>query len=717
MRHLHSLRARSLRLTASAALTLAGALTACGGGGAGGAFAPAFPDSSAARVTALSARLDGAPAREERSVIVGTTPGPAAKLFAWDFTTRALLWSVPTATRSLPVVAGSVVLTDEGGRVIGRALDTGAEVYSTETDALHLVGGDGEGALSAFTLSTGGGEGASSRIVLLEDGDERWSRAAFQAVGVPAVRAGLVLVPWAHQNVSVFDASTGEEADRLRVTDDVIGHAFIAQNRVYVAQAGAFRLTPSLAAGSKASAAYLAHHPARELPGHPAFLRDAYSPPPAPDNATLRVRLVWRPTGDGETVSLQDDTLYLLFYKLVFALSPDASSVRWVAERSTDLAGASVEAGGLLVVDADGTVALLSAADGRPVYTAQLGVRPNAAVSSGDPTLAGEPTGAALPLRDQLLSAAENTDARLAPARVLAVQLLAALPEPEVTTNLVAICGGGRVPRLVQRAACDAIGTRTVGGEQVLHELERHASFLTGTTAPPTASLARAAVHLEERRAVPALLAHLRDPQTPVEELAGIVDALRLLGDRSAAEPLEDFLRLYHAEEPDDALGAALGNAADALAALLGPVAGDTLREIADDTLGMPMVRGRAQAALDALAASGDAAQAADRAGQDAQQVHAGARPAGADARPAALTVRDLEAALGDVRPQLLACLSADPAHPRSARLIVVSDGNGAITQVSSSAAEACVAPIVRARHLPAVRGDTRQQLTYTLRL
>ena len=120
-------------------------------------------------------------------------------------------------------------------------------------------------------------------------------------------------------------------------------------------------------------------------------MRDAYAPPPTPESAAARVRLVWRPTGAGETVSLQDDTLYLLFYKLVFALSPDAATVRWVAQRSSDIAGASVEAGGLLVTDRDGTVALLGAADGRPVFQAQLGVRPSVAVISGDPTLTGAP--------------------------------------------------------------------------------------------------------------------------------------------------------------------------------------------------------------------------------------------------------------------------------------------------------------------------------------
>ncbi len=709
---------RVLLALALATLPVAGTFAAgCGGGAAVGAFAPTFADSDTARVAALSARLAAAAPRETSAVVVGTTDGPARTLFAWDFAAGRVLWTVPTATRGVPIVAGRLVLTDEDGRVVARALRDGTEVYATETEALHLVGGDGEGALTAFTLSTGGGEGATSRIVLLEDGAERWSRPAFHAVGAPAVHAGLVLVPWAHQNVSVFDASTGGESDRLRVTDDVVGRALVSGGQVYIAQAGAFRVTPSLATGSKARAAYYAHRLARPLPGQPPFLADAYAPPPAPDSAAARVRLAWAPAGEGETVSLADETLYLLFYKLVFALTPDASGVRWVAQRGADLAGASVVPGGLLVADRDGTVDLLGAADGRSVFRARLGVQPTVAVFSGAAPVAGAPLGEAMPLRDQLLAAAENTDTRLSPARVLAVQLLGALPEPEVTTNLVAICGGGRVPPVVQRAACDALGERTAGGDQVLAALERRASFLEGTTAPPAGALARAAVRMQERRAVPQLVAHLRDPQTPAEQLVGIVDALRQLGDRSAAEPLEEFLRLYHADEPSPALGAALGAAADALVALVGPVAAETLREVADDPLGMPAARGRAQQALDALAAQQAAAEGADAAARDGGTPGpTGSAASGTDARPLHLGAADVERAIAVVRRELVTCLRADPARPRSARVIVVADGDGTITQVTASAAEACIAPLVRAQRLPAVRQGERQQVTYTLR-
>ena len=47
-------------------------------------------------------------------------------------------------------------------------------------------------------------------------------------------------------------------------------------------------------------------------------MRDGYEPAPPPDNARHRLRLAWAPAGEGETVA-QDNTVYLVFYRMVFA--------------------------------------------------------------------------------------------------------------------------------------------------------------------------------------------------------------------------------------------------------------------------------------------------------------------------------------------------------------------------------------------------------------
>jgi hypothetical protein len=656
-------------------------------------------------------------------VVVGVTP-PPAHLFVWDAATGRLLWKVPSTPRSAPVVAGDIVLVDEGGRIVGRALDSGRTVYETASEQLHLVGGDGEGTLSVFVLSTGGGVGARSRMVLLDGGRERWVRSAEHAVGVPAIRAGLVLLPWGAQNVSVLDAGTGEEVDRLRIADDVVGHAIVHGRDVYVGQAGLFRVTPSLATRSKTRAAYLAGQPQRALPGSPRFFRDAYSPPPTPDGAAAHVRLDWAPAGSGESVSLVDDTLYFSFYELLFALTPDGARARWVVETTTDVAGVKVSPGRVVVVEESGRLTALSAEDGRVQGVAELGVPVDWATLHGDVGASARlGTGAAAPrppLRDQLLAAAENADHRLVPARVLAVELLAALDEPEATTHLIAICDGGRVPAPVQTAACQALARRTVGGDQVVAALERRASFLRGRNPPAVGALARAAARLGERRAVALLAGHLLDPYTRTTDLAPVAEALGALGDRAAEDPLERFVLLYHAEAPDPALAEALGAAMQALVTLVGPAAADTLTTVIDDPFTMPAVRERAEAVRARLAAAASGpAEASGRASSDESQDQAsGAEGENGttDTRPRELTAQHLEAALRAVRPQLTRCLAESPRRPMSVRIVVVADAAGTIGQVNADHAAECIAPVVRALRLPATRGGARQQVTYTFR-
>src|SRR5690606_24625653 len=112
--------------------------------------------------------------------------------------------------------------------VVARDLRTGAERFRTDDEAMHLIGADGEGNLGAIVLSTGGGVGAHSRLLVTRAGDIDWDAEVDYALGKPAVRAGMVFLPWSNQNVSVVDAGSGRELARLRVADEVVAEAFSA---------------------------------------------------------------------------------------------------------------------------------------------------------------------------------------------------------------------------------------------------------------------------------------------------------------------------------------------------------------------------------------------------------------------------------------------------------------------------------------------------------
>lgn len=703
-------------LIAGALLVSAGG---CGGASAG-AFSETFPDADEGGIRALATRLEGAPPRDEPGVLVGVVArGSEKSLFVWDVAQARIRWSVAAEPESPPFIAGDSIVTTEGDDVVVRDLANGAVRTRVPDEQMHLVGADGEGGRLAFVLSTGGGTSARTHIVLVENGGVRWIRSADHAVGAPAVHAGLVLVPWARQNLSVLDALTGDELWRARVTDDVIGHAFVDGRSAYVGQAGVFRITPSLASGTKTRAAYLTL-PTADLPGRPGFMTDAYLPPATVTSATVHVRLVFRPAGDGDSVTLVDGVAYLVFYKQIFALEPRPAPetgyrTRWVRELPADIVAAQLVPGGILLADEAGGLRGLDAHDGREAFHAELGVTPEAATFGGTTWPAVSGTGdAAPPLRDQLLAAADSTDARLVPARLFAVQQLATLADPEVTANLVALCESSRAPAAVKTIACRAVSEHANGRGAILAALERHASFLRGTTAPPVGALASAAARVGERGAVPLLLAQLRDPATAETDLAPLALALRDLGDHSAAQPLESFIQLYHAELTSETGIAAIAAAMDALVRLEAASATDLLTAVKDDPLAPASTRGHAADALDAIAHANDEAHARDVANEptpDAQTP-----PVGADTRPAALTAQHLERALLPVRAQLTQCMLADARHPMSVRLVVIADGNGHISAIHATDAQECIAAVVQPLTLPATHGRDHQQLTYTVR-
>ena len=687
--------------------------SACGGGASSGLFAPTFPDNRPEDLDQVMSRLRSIDPEQEAPVVVGVADG---KLFAWDLVAKAPLWERPVSARTAPHVAGRTVVIQEDTGVVARDLRTGAEHFRLDDESLHLIGAGGEGDLAAIVLSTGGGVGAHSRLVVAREGSVDWDAEVDYALGIPAVRAGMVFVPWGSQNVSVLDAESGAELARLRVADEVLAEAFAAGTDVYAGQSGVFRITPSIASGTRERAAHFTPGQ-RELPGRPSFLVNAYSPPPAPGSAVHKIRLEWFPGGSGETLAPADENLYLVFYKLVFALSPDASTVRWVYEHPRDIVGATAQPGGLWIGCQGGGVSFLDAETGLPIRVGRTGTQPSVMEfrpSGHRPT--GTPEGEALPLRDQLLAAAQNTDARLVPAQALAVEYLATMDDPEVTTNLIALCQSSDAPAGVRSAACGKLAERRVGGDQILAALERHAAYLEGTTTPPVGALARAAVAMEERRAVPMLIAHLRDPATATADLGALLAALGALGDRGAAAPIRDFLRLYHAEAADDELAAGLNAGLEALVSLQGPVARETLEEIGNDPLTMAPVRAKARALVTALDQQPEQAEEAEAA-DDTEETAAESSEPGEEL-PERINAAIVREVLSPVDRELRQCLAQAEGRPRSARLIIRLTGEGAIEQLSVTPAAVveCVEPLVRAQTFPANRRRSAQQVVYTLR-
>jgi hypothetical protein len=285
-----------------------------------------------------------------------------------------------------------------------------------------------------------------------------------------------------------------------------------------------------------------------------------------------------------------------------------------------------------------------------------------------------------------------------------------------VTASLITLCEDPSLPAQLRAAACEALAARETGIEHVLRALERHASYLQGTSAPPVGALARAAVGAGERGAVPLLIAHLRDPQTSAADVAMLADALRTLGDASAREPLDDFIRLYHAEAPADDLARALAAAIAAYVALAGPTSQETLRWVIEDPMSMPAARAAAQQALTALEAGPTAA--APQAESAEEPASGGAETSAPAELPARLTGPMVADVLRPIADELSACLVQPGRVHAQARVVLAIEPDGSLQTVSITPPEvqACLEPLVRSRTFPASRARSRQTITHVVR-
>ncbi|MET0384941.1 MAG: PQQ-binding-like beta-propeller repeat protein [Polyangiales bacterium] len=705
---------------ASALLSLTFQLVGCAS--APDAFAVRYPDNLEPEVSEMIARAQKGAGRDIPAIAAGVTT--SGNVFAYDLGAKRVAWQVPGKTRFAPLLAGQSVVIQEGTRIVGLDIKTGAARFQFDAGEMHLVGADGAGDRSVLTLTSGQGTYAKSRVVFMQAGVRRWTHDLNTPVGVPALTGDTVLVPWSNQYLSGLDAANGDEYARLRLRKGVVSHAFVSNGHVFVgSQNGIALLSKELLVGALTNAPHY-DPPQEELPGRPAFLRDAYStaPLPTPDSAHSRVRLSWQSDlTAARQISMAGDSVYLIFYRFVFALDPRSLELRWAHTHDVDLVGARAETDGIVIADSQGALTYLAATSGAPLWREQNGP-PSVSLEfpSDQRAIGGANTSSVVnvDLRKQLAAAALDPDARLVPMRLLAVKLLAKLPDPAATADLLTLCEDERTTVGIRKAACNALRERSVGNEHVLRALQRHGSYLAATSAPPVGALAKAATTQKEARAAPLLIAHLRDPNTPTQGLSELVQALGELGDQAAVPALTQFFLLYHADPVDEHLARALTHVPDALVRLQGAAAHDVLQRVADDPLGAETARNAAQKALgklEELAKTGTLPEpdpsAADPAADEAAAAPKEKRP------PDHITVDIIKQVLLPVHDPLQACIrEAKPDVFQARAVLVIEDGQVLMVSVLPEQLQSCIEPLIRSQQFPLTHLSQRDRITYVIK-
>lgn len=677
-------------------------------------FQPRFQAPSAPTQPVVLSELLKPHARSERPVLVGLTTDPM-RLFAWDLQQNELLWEREVQAKSAPLVAADAVVLQEQNGVVVRDLNRGDERVRID-DGGVLVGADGERDTLVLTLAYDD-KLYPGAVIALDRDSVRWKQRLNLPVGVAAISGDYVSVPWATQRLSILRASDGLELSRQVFKQDVLGHVLVDRGTLYVGQLGLMPLTRELF--EQPDHKHAPYTPAkRSLPAQPDWLRDGYKPVPDPDNAQHRLQLTWRiALGQGGAPRSEDDELLLRFYRVLFGLEASSDGVRWVRSFDHDLVAAAVQPGSITLVDSEGVVRVLDPqgntyarnALGRPVRAATL--RLGAWLPPVKPQFAGEPPLEPVQgtLNQQLMAAATLPDDRLGAARAYATTLLARSDDPEVTAQLIDLCGEHKNPELVRAAACNELAARTRGENAVLSALRVRASFLEGTEAPPVGPLAQAAAKMRLEQAGPLLVTHIEDPNTSLRDLVAVFAAVQTLQERSAAASVERFVRLHHAEPEGSDLLPALNAALQTMATLRLPAQRATLQDVAGDALTPKATRDAAQAALSALDAPppSDTPARAEKPARASDDVQT-------DPRPYALGPDVVRKALAPVRDKLARCLAADAGHPHVGRANLVVDGDGRVEGVFVLPAtlQACAEPLLRATKFPSTRLG-RQHITH----
>ncbi len=527
------------------------------------AFDSRFPDNSPERTAAVVASLPppSSPVVPDnalgRPLIAAVSYGKDPGLIVHDIGSGATLWRRALRAERRPQLLGDLLVTATGRELMAFALATGEPAWRAPVQGEVYLGAARWRQIVVYACGdVAFGSGRSrSRVTALDaqTGRRLWQHTVDGRVGKPEAAGAMFFVPWDLQNLTVLDARTGREVARLRATDDVIKWVKAGAGGVFFGHDTIYRLGERGYGGTDEGVPRLLPR-LPEMPWLSSLRESAYTFKPAKRSAEGRIGLLFEPLAHGDaSIRVSDDRFYLLFFRYVFAFDADGKLIWSRLLDSEAIAGQPVT-GGLLAVMESGQTELLAASDGRtlvrrslpePLASAEIDVEGVAADRRGH---GRRREAAAARLRNELVRIALDPDNRLLAARVFAVEQLAGLVDPGVTRDLLDIYEQDPLPKPLKEAVAAALSGRSSGTEHMLDALGRHHDFLLGTRAPPLTVLVPALVGAGEKRAVPLLVAHLFEPETPLEVLPDLVSAIDVLGDDMVAAPLFDFLSRYRAD-------------------------------------------------------------------------------------------------------------------------------------------------------------------------
>lgn len=550
------------------------------------AFSSRFQDNQVDAVRAVSAKITAGPAGSTSlgyPVIAAIKQGGSKAIVLFNANTGAKVWEVNAAPSTAPEFAGDLVLSEEGDVVVARDLATGAVRWNVplrDTDFLGAARVDGV-VLVSSSFGLTGGSARLGRVVGVDakNGNILWTHEATGLFGRPAAAGGLFFVPWNQQSIAVINPQDGVETARVRSTDDVIRWVQATPEGLFYGAKGLYQWTPKSASGTKLGSSYL-ETPLENVPGDPLLTVDGFAIRPPGRTARDKIRFAFNPQpGEGERVQVDRDTIFLAYYRFIVAIDAQRHTVRWarttgpteedearVAQSATDSAEAyrrlqasfsafdveslTVTDDAVVAISGDGTIRTYSPESGAQIGSANLGM-PIGAITTdlrGLTVAASGSAASAKPIREQLVELIRDPDNRLVPMRSYLIKLLAAIDEPDVTRDLLDLYRQKSIPGMLRQEIATSLKERRSGANFLLDALtgeQAHFNFLENREAPPLDVIAPTLAHMGAREAVPVLMQHLLDHETPAPYLPAILHAVQELADATVLPQIKSFIDRY----------------------------------------------------------------------------------------------------------------------------------------------------------------------------
>jgi outer membrane protein assembly factor BamB len=570
------------------ALLLAAALAGC----ATSAYQRAGSSDDVASALSKSRDVPNRPANAAGRPLAFLALGGAkgARLAAYDLAESRLLWTQPADLKGRIEVGADVVIYGAGDGVVARDISTGAERWrQAVAKDERLLGYAIDGKTAYLVVQEGGAHlhsgKASVRAFDAERGVARWRHPLSSGnAGAPVARGGLVAVPVQSQYVTILDGASGEQLAQVLSSEEAATYVRALPEGYFFGSAGVFRLEPATAAGSRKSTGYAR----AKLPAfvRPVYWFDLYRPEQNDYSALDRNRILWRMTPSGDA-RFRDDLAFVHNYRFFFGFDARSGELKWAYNHPSTEAVASADVGDALAfVTADGDVGALDARTGARTFAAKLpGEVVRGATFDAEgwmPRGAGAP---AAPLAETLSTIVWDLDRRFWDVKMFAIEELARQPGHEVTEQLLKVTEQQGLPPAVYQKAGEALVARkdASASDLLARVLATHADYADGKAAPAVEILARAAGAMKATAAAPALIAHLRRPETPPAAVTQIARALATIGSPEALPALHDYVTMYRADPMYDGDPTPLVAASEAMLALGGPAERQLLLYLAEE--------------------------------------------------------------------------------------------------------------------------------------